>query len=182
MDIFRAAERLMTMDDDAWARHANPWSVFTRFTCLPLIALAIWSRVWLGWWALVPLALALLWTWCNPRLFAPVRDLENWASRGVMGERLFLNRETAGIASHHVRMAYILTALSGLGMAVLIYGLVALDVWATICGLVLAIGPKVWFVDRMVWIHFDAQQSQPAAGNLDAGSASPDPPQSGQRV
>ena len=59
MDVFRFAERLMSMDDEAWARHANPWSAWTRFSCGPFIVLAIWSRVWLGWWALLPLALAL---------------------------------------------------------------------------------------------------------------------------
>ncbi|MEO0501349.1 MAG: DUF6653 family protein [Pseudomonadota bacterium] len=148
------------MDDDAWARHANPWSVFTRFTCLPLIVLAIWSRVWIGWWALGPLALALLWTWANPRLFAAPETMDSWAAKGVMGERQFLNRKNVPIAAHHVRMAYILTALSGAGAVILVYGLVILDPWAAICGLSLTIGPKVWFVDRMVWIHSDAQSGR----------------------
>ena len=156
LDIFKAAERLMGMDDEAWARHANPWSVCTRFTCLPLIVLAIWSRVWIGWWALMPLALALLWTWANPRLFAAPKTMESWAAKGVLGERLFLNRHKVPVAAHHLRMAYILTGLSGVGMIVLGYGLGILDPWATICGLVLSIGPKVWFVDRMVWILQDA--------------------------
>jgi len=50
IDIFKVSEKLMGMDDAAWKRHANPWSVYTRFTCLPFIVLALWSRVWLGWW------------------------------------------------------------------------------------------------------------------------------------
>lgn len=157
LDIFKAAERLMGMNDAAWARHANPWSVFTRFTCLPLIVLAIWSRGWLGWWALGALALALLWTWLNPRLFAPPKTTDSWAAKGVMGERLFLNRHEVPIAAHHVRMAHVLTGVSAVGMIILIWGLIILDPWATICGLVLSMGPKVWFVDRMVWIYSDAQ-------------------------
>nr|WP_238997445.1 DUF6653 family protein [Mycolicibacterium sp. CBMA 361] len=36
------------MTDAAWRRHANPWSVWTRFAAIPLMMLAIWSRVW-GW-------------------------------------------------------------------------------------------------------------------------------------
>ncbi len=49
------------MTDDAWKRHANPWSVWTRFAAIPLMILAIWSRVWLGWWCLVPIAAVEVW-------------------------------------------------------------------------------------------------------------------------
>ena len=57
-DIFALSERMMAMDDAAWARHANPWSVYSRMSILPLMTLAIYSRVWLGgvrcclwrWW------------------------------------------------------------------------------------------------------------------------------------
>ena len=59
MDIFKAAERLMAMDDAAWTRHANPWSGISRFSCGPLLILAIWSRDWIGWWSLIPIALAM---------------------------------------------------------------------------------------------------------------------------
>ena len=147
---------MMGMDDATWARHANPWSVYTRFTCLPLIVLAIWSRDWIGWWSLLPLGLALAWTWANPRLFDPPASTENWASHGVLGERLFLNRKAQPIPQHHVRMAYCLPGVSAFGMAMLVYGLFVLDFWATIGGLVIAIGGKAWFVDRMVWLYRDA--------------------------
>ncbi|WP_368855457.1 DUF6653 family protein, partial [Proteus mirabilis] len=29
-------------------------SVYTRFTAIPTMILAVWSRAWLGWWALIP--------------------------------------------------------------------------------------------------------------------------------
>ena len=161
MDIFKAAEQLMAMDDGSWQQHANPLSIFTRFTCLPLIALAIWSRAWIGEWSLLPLSAALLWTWLNPRLFGPPTSFDNWASRGVLGERIFLNRAEESIAEHHVRMAYILTSLSAIGTIILTYGLIVLDLWAVLCGLFMSIGPKVWFVDRMVWIWFDQQSPIP---------------------
>ena len=161
MDVFRFAERLMSMDEAAWARHANPWSAWTRFSCGPLIVLAIWSRVWLGWWALLPLALALLWTWLNPRLFAPPARTDNWASKGTFGERVFLNRRVVPIPQHHLRAGRILTLVSALGMVPLIYGLVVLDVRTTVFGLVVAIGAKVWFVDRMVWLYEDMRDATP---------------------
>jgi hypothetical protein len=122
IDIFKASEKLMSMDDATWARHASPLSVYSRMTCLPLIVAALWSRVWLGWFALIPLALALLWTWANPRLFNPPNSLTSWASRGVLGERVFLNRATTPIPTHHHTMATILTTAMALFSVILIYG------------------------------------------------------------
>ena len=151
----------MSMDDDAWARHANPWSVWTRFSCLPLICLAVWSRVWIGWWAVLAVALAVFWTWLNPRLFSPPRSTDSWASRGALGERLFLNRKQVAIPPHHERAALLLAWASATGLPPLIYGLWALDFWATVAGVVLTVGPKFWFVDRMVWLQRDMQRETP---------------------
>ncbi|MGB7240486.1 MAG: DUF6653 family protein [Sulfitobacter sp.] len=155
MDIFKALERLMTMDDDVWRRHANPWSGWTRMlTCLPILALAIWSRVWLGAWSLVPVLLALGWIWINPRAFPPPERLDSWMSRGVLGERVFLAHRSE-IAAHHRRAALVLSLLSVPGAIVMIWGLWALWWEGAVFGTILTALPKVWFVDRMVWIHDD---------------------------
>ncbi len=161
MDVFKGAEALMTMDDKAWARHANRWSVWTRFTTGPLLVLAMWSRVWIGWWSLAAIALALAWTWWNPRAFPPARRTDTWAAQGTFGERVFLNRNAVPIPTHHERAAHILAALSAPGLVVLIYGLAVLNPWATVCGLVTAVLPKVWFVDRMVWLYADMKDAHP---------------------
>lgn len=155
LDFFKATERAMRMDDGVWRRHANPWSGWTRMlTCLPLLALAIWSRVWLGVWALIPLALSLLWIWVNPRAFPPPKDLDNWVSKGVMGERIFLHHR-ALVARHHRRAAIILSALCLPGVAILTWGLYALWWEGAVFGVILTALPKIWFVDRMVWIYQD---------------------------
>lgn len=159
MDIFKLSEWLMAMDDEVWARHANPWSVYSRFTCLPLIAFAIWSRVWFGWWSLLPVAIALFWTFYNPRAFAPSARNEGWAFKGTAGERLFLDRRRVPIPAHHEVMAKVLTALSALGGVPLLYGLIVLDVGATACGLSVMILTKTWFVDRMVWLYDDVKKT-----------------------
>lgn len=40
------------LDDDGWARHANPWSGRSRVsTTMPLLVAAIWSRAWIGYWS-----------------------------------------------------------------------------------------------------------------------------------
>ena len=72
-----------------------------------------------------------------------------------MGERLFLDRKNQPIAPHHITMSYILTWASAIGAIILIYGLAILSFWAVMCGLIATILPKVWFVDRMVWIYED---------------------------
>jgi hypothetical protein len=154
-DIFAAAERLMGMNDQSWARHANPLSVWTRIlTPLPLLILAVWSRVWIGQGAWVAVALVCLWVWLNPRLFPAPRSLDSWAAKGVLGERLFLRRR-ASLPPHHLRATRLLTAVSALGVLPLLWGLWQLDLGWAVAGALLISGAKTWFVDRMVWIWDD---------------------------
>ena len=65
-------------DADAWRRHANPWSVYTRIPVPLLLTAAIWSRVWIGWWSLIPVAAVAVWTLINPRVFPPARSIWAW--------------------------------------------------------------------------------------------------------
>jgi len=168
MDIFAASERLMRMDDAGWRRHANPLSGWSRFAILPLMALAVWSRVWVGWGAAVPVALLVVWTFVNPRAFPPPRDYGAWMTRGVLGERLWLDRARRSLPAHHRRAALMTTLVAASGLPVLVWGLWALDPFATLLGLVLGVGGKAWFLDRMVWLHADLTGSIP-------GTALPDP-------
>ena len=151
----------MQMDDSTWAAHANPLSVYSRFSALPLITLAVWSRIWLGWGFLFPLALTLVWTWWNPRAFRPPRHTDSWAAQGTFGERVFLNRAALPVPEHHVRWAYILTLVSAAGIFPWAYGLWVLQIWPLLLGLTLIIGGKVWFVDRMVWLYQDMKDQDP---------------------
>ena len=153
--------KLFRMSDETWARHANPWSVYTRTTALPLITLAVWSRVWLGWWCLAGVAVALLWTWFNPRIFARPRATDNWASKGVFGERVWLARGTLSVPARHRLMPLVLSVCSGIGLMLLIWGLWQLNAWPTVTGNVLVILSKLWFLDRMVWIYEDMKDKNP---------------------
>lgn len=162
MDLFERAERLMGMTDAVWARHASPWSVYTRFTMLPLFALAVWARTWVGGWSWALVALVLVWVWLNPRVFPVPRYTDTWAAKGTFGERVFLNRKTIPIPDHHLRWGLGLGCLSALGLPPFAYGLWAFDLWATLLGMVLIVLPKVWFVDRMVWLYDDMKDASPA--------------------
>ncbi len=48
VELHALTERMLEMGDTDWRRHANPWSVRTRFTCMLLLVSAIWSHVWVG--------------------------------------------------------------------------------------------------------------------------------------
>ena len=157
MDYAKRIERMMGMDDAAWARHSNPWSGWTRIPILPLLALTIWSRVWVGWWCLVPIALLIAWTWLNPRVFAAPKSTDNWMSQAVLGERIWLARKENAIPRHHARAAAVLNLCAVSGLLVLIYGLYVLDIWAATLGTILVVIFKMWFLDRMVWLFRDEE-------------------------
>jgi len=145
----------MAMNDRAWAKHANPWSVYSRMTVLPLLALAVWSRMWLDWWSLVPVVLCLIWIWINPRLFSPPEATDNWASEGTFGERRFMGEES--VARHHRRAVMLLTVANAIGFLVLAWGLVVLNPWVTLWGLTTTMGAKLWTFDRMVWLYRESR-------------------------
>lgn len=161
MDYGKGTAKAMAMSEATWRRHANPWSVWTRVPILPALAVALYSHVWIGWWAALPTALLLAWTWYNPRAFPPPRSLDNWASKGVMRERLWLNRKHVPIPARHARMAHLLAGFSALGLPPLIYGLIWREPWAIVTGTVLATGGKIWFVDRMVWLYEEMKGEYP---------------------
>ncbi len=151
--------RFFSMTDETWERHANPWSVWTRFTALPVLVAAIWSRVWIGPWAWGLTVLAILWIWVNPRMFRKPVSTDNWASKAVLGERVWINRKQIPVPEHHRIVPNLLSGVSGLGLPFLIWGLWELGIWPTVLGAVLIYAGKVWFLDRMVWLYEDMKDS-----------------------
>lgn len=153
--------KLFAMSDETWERHANPWSVWTRFSALPLVIVAVWSRVWIDSWSWALVALSVLWIWLNPRLFPKPKSTHNWASKAVLGERVWLNRNQIRVPKIHRIAPHLLSALSGTGLVFVIWGLWKLQVWPTIFGTTLIYSGKVWFLDRMVWLYEDMKESNP---------------------
>jgi hypothetical protein len=159
MTLEKTIAQLFKMDDATWLRHANPWSVALRNTVLPLLVLAFWSRLCLGWWAAIPVALALLWTWFNPRIFPAPASLDHWASKAVMGERVWLNRDTVPVPERHRTAPNILSAVSGIGMLFVVWGVLIFDIWPTVFGMTLVCCGKLWFLDRMAWLWEDMRET-----------------------
>lgn len=153
--------RSFRMSEETWKRHANPWSVWTRNTVLPLLVLAVWSRVWVGRWAIALTALAVLWAWLNPRVFPAPASTDNWASKAVLGERVWLQRAEVPLPPHHRVMPTLLGAIAAIGVVPLVIGVVRLDVWPTLFGAALIYCGKLWFLDRMVWLYEDMKDARP---------------------
>ncbi|WP_327084926.1 hypothetical protein OIE66_21410 [Nonomuraea sp. NBC_01738] len=136
------------MTDEAWRRHANPWSVWTRFAAIPAMMLAIWSRDWIGWWCLAPIALVVVWLAVNPHAFPPVDEPTAWSSKGIYGERLWM-RDRSIVAGDHRKVQRGLIAVGVCGFALLIWGLVVLEPWPAVSGATLVILGQLWRIDRL---------------------------------
>jgi len=144
------------VNSDMWRRHANPWSVWTRFAAIPAMLLAVWSRVWLGWWALVPVAVVVIWLVINPVVFRPVDEPTAWVSKAVYGEQIWLTER------NRVPVAYrtMLTRLIAAGLAgflFIIWGLWKLDAWPTVYGATLVVFAQLWRIDRMSLLYDELQ-------------------------
>ena len=161
MDYGVFLEKLMGMNDATWKRHTNPWSGWTRVAILPLFTLAIWSRVWFGYYCLLAIAAVLIWVWINPRIFPEPKNIDNWMSRGVLGERIWLNRNQKPISDGHRKMANLINLGTAMGLVPYVWGLWKLEVWPTALGIIVLIFGKLWFLDRMVWL-FEETEPQDA--------------------
>ena len=155
MTLERKIANLFNLSDDNWMKHANPWSAWTRYSVLPLIVLAFWSRIWIGWWFLIPAIISLAWMFFNPVFFKKPKSTNNWASKAVLGERVYLNRDQTDIPKHHKLLPNILNGISSTGMIFAIWGIVGFHFWSAILGIVLAYLGKSWYLDRMVWLYED---------------------------
>jgi hypothetical protein len=158
--------------DDGWDRHSNPASVWTRFAALPLLAVAVWSREWLGWWSLAAIGLATVWMIVNPRFFAAPRSTDNWASKAVFGERVYVARDTVPIPVQFAsRVPTLVQGYQSVGLVPLVYGLITLDVAAAAIGMLIVQTGKLWYLDRMVLLFEDMKLRHPAYAAWERGVA-----------
>ncbi len=137
-------DALSELADKAWLRHANPWSVYTRFAAIPAGIVAIWSRAWIGEWSALPIAAVVLWLILNPIAFSPVHTPTHWISKGIYGERMWLRG-----AVKTRRQRYVLSGLAlagALGLLVVAWGLATFSVVA--CG----VGATVTVIAQLVRI------------------------------
>lgn len=148
MSVLKRYAQAAGMSDEAWKRHANPWSVWTRFAAIPLMILAIWSRTWIGWWALVPVALVVVWLAVNPHVFPAVERPTSWTAKGIYGEKLWLHDRSL-VTRDHRNVLRLLTVTGLAGFGLLIWGVAALEIWPTVFGATLVTMGQLWRIDRL---------------------------------
>jgi hypothetical protein len=157
-----SVNKLFGLEGDKWMRHANPVSVWTRFAVLPLMALAVWSREWIGWWSLAAFALVLVFMMVNPLLFPPPGSTRNWASKGVFGERIWTERGSVELPPQfRSKVLSVTYAIQVAGLAVLAWGLYRLQLLEVVSGLVILQTAKAWFIDRMVLLFEHMKATNP---------------------
>jgi hypothetical protein len=159
----RKIAKAFGLEGDGWMKHANPASVWTRFSALSLFALAIWSRDWIGVWCLIPVALAVVWLFVNPLFFKAPKSTRNWASRSVLGERIWVDRDKIELPEQFRSRAssLVANAYSTIGLGFLAYGLIDLDVLATVAGLLITHGGKAWYLDRISLLFAEMKGRSP---------------------
>ncbi|MFD9947440.1 DUF6653 family protein [Nonomuraea sp. NPDC059023] len=153
------------LSDQGWKRHANPWSVWTRFAAIPLMILAIWSREWIGWWSLLPIGLVVVWLFVNPYAFPAVTTPTSWSSKGIYGEQLWLQHKSL-VSADHRKILRLLIAAGSAGFALIGYGLVVLDVWPTVFGATLTVIAQLWRIDRMGLLYEERKHAREGAPPL----------------
>ena len=147
------------LNEKTWLNHANPLSVYTRFLIPFMLALAIWSRVWLGIYCLVPIVLVLVWNFMNPLVFPKPASTSNWASKSTFGERIWIRRKAYTVPKKHLHFPNWLNLFSASSIPFLVYGLYSLHIWVTLAGLLIMALGKAWFLDRMVWLYEDMKST-----------------------
>ena len=155
MAIEKKIAKVFKLEGDSWEKHTNPWSIWTRFATMPFLIIAFWSRVWIGWYCLIPITVIVFWLIINPTLFKKPTNTNNWGAKAVLGERYWSERKRTPVPKHHHIVVIILTALQSIGGIMLIIGLYKLSISLTIIGAVIIYMSKMWFLDRMIWIYED---------------------------
>jgi hypothetical protein len=97
--------------------------------------------------------------------------------QAVFGERVWADRNRVALPAQF-RTSKVPTVAQGIqvvGMAVLVYGLVELDLLAVVTGTVLTQTAKAWYLDRMVLLfeHMKALRPEYAAWEYPAEPATP---------
>ena len=142
--MYRRLAAFFAMSDRVWARHENPWSVWTRVAVLPALTALLLLRADLGWGFAPLLALLLGFVWVNPRLFPAPRDRMSWPARAVRGERFWLERR--GRAEMRAAERWALSP--ALGAPLWLWGVAAPSPWAAWAGAALVIALKLKFLDE----------------------------------
>jgi hypothetical protein len=131
------------LSEKTWERHANPWSGWSRVAIMPVLAAGLYSHnLWV-------LGVVILWAIINPLVFSKPKRVDNWMSKGVLGEQLYF-QDGKKIKRDLPTLLSIVNAPVFLGF--LYFGWQKELLPLILSGL-LTIVIKFWFIDRMVILY-----------------------------
>jgi hypothetical protein len=93
--------------------------------------------------------------------------MDNWASKSVLGERIWKERSSYSIPRRKIIQVRILNLIQVLGLPPLVWGLYTLNFWMMMTGFVLLTLAKSWFLDRMVWLFEHHKENETVRGWLE---------------
>ena len=131
------------MSDKVWARHSNPWSGWTRVLSIPVLAIGLFLH---SWWIMGAIA---VWIIVNPMLFSPPKSINNWMSKGVLGEKLY----TQGGKFLKKDLPTLLNLLNGAAFFFFLWYGWSQDLYLMIATGLLHMTFKFWYLDRMVVLY-----------------------------
>ena len=130
-----------------WEQHSNPWSVITRFLAFFFLIPAVWYH---HLYVVGGLVLILI---ISTLLFPKPKSTDNWLTKSVLGEQMWLAKDTFNIVHIVIGIvAYIILLIAAFNH------LVAL----TIIFFVGIFGWKILFIYRMV--HYYEEHSDKESG------------------
>jgi hypothetical protein len=99
----------------------------------------------------------------NPLFFKAPKSTRNWASRSVLGERIWVDRDKIELPEQFRSRASSLVAngYSTVGVGFVAFGLIDLNVLATVAGLLITHGGKAWYLDRISLLFAEMKGRNP---------------------
>lgn len=130
------------LSEKTWERHANPWSGWTRVLSIPALAVGLYlHNVWI-------LGAVVIWLIVNPVLFPKPKRVDNWMSKGVVGEKLYFQDGK----KFKKDLPTLLNIVNIPTFIAFMYFSWQQELAAMILAGLLTMVIKFWFIDRMVRI------------------------------
>lgn len=130
------------LSEKTWARHANPLSGWTRVLSMPLLAIGFYLH---NYWII---GISIIWLIINPILFPKPKSVNNWMSKGVLGEQQYYSQgpkfkkdlpTLLNVLNVPVFLAFLYFSWQQALIPMILAGLLTMTI-------------KFWFVDRMVFL------------------------------
>ena len=130
------------LSENTWDRHTNPWSGWSRVLSMPGLALGLYLH---NFWII---GVVVIWLFINPVLFRKPASVNNWMSKGVMGERIYF-KDGKKLKKD---LPTLLNVLNVPVFIVFLYFGWQQDLSALVMSGLLVMTIKFWFIDKMVAI------------------------------